>query len=154
MDGHWRIGDMGALALHAVGLLAAADGERISGAALAARLDASAHTVRIVMNRLARAGLVRGARGAAGGYRLAKPARRLVLAGVLAAVEGPRPERDCLFARRACAGGGACPFAALTCDVERRVRGYLARTTAADLAAAFAPPSVPAAPHPGGKSTP
>ncbi len=52
-------------------------------------------TVGKVLRRLARAGLVEGRRGPAGGYRLARPAEQVSVAELLEALEGPLAVTDC-----------------------------------------------------------
>ena len=59
----------------------------MSAAAIAAKYEVSTHHLAKVLNRLARAGLLRAARGAGGGYRLAGNAKRVTLMDVIALFE-------------------------------------------------------------------
>ena len=67
----------------------AADPERqMTAAALAAEARLPRATVAKVLKALAHASVVAGARGAAGGYRLARPATDISVAEVVAAIDG------------------------------------------------------------------
>ena len=67
------------LALVAAVEMAQAGEGRVTAADLARRHRASGHHVAKVLQRLARAGLARAARGVGGGYRLARPSREVTL---------------------------------------------------------------------------
>ena len=88
-----------------------------------------------VLKALARAGLLASHRGAKGGYGLARPADRISVAEIIAALDGP-------IALTACVedGPGGCEIEAL-CParvnwqrINDAVRGALAQTTVADMA--------------------
>jgi FeS assembly SUF system regulator len=67
----------------------AADPERqATASALAAATQLPQATVSKVLKNLAHAGIVAGSRGAAGGYRLARPAEAVSVAEVVAAIDG------------------------------------------------------------------
>jgi len=69
----------------------ARDPERtLSAAELAERFDVSTHHLAKVLRTLANAGLVRGGRGAAGGYRFTGNRRRVTLMDIVALFE-PAP---------------------------------------------------------------
>jgi FeS assembly SUF system regulator len=68
--------------------LAAEPERQVTAAALAAGARLPRATVAKVLKSLAHAGLVAGARGAAGGYRLARPAAEISVAEVVAAIDG------------------------------------------------------------------
>lgn len=67
------------IALVAAVELAQAGEALVSAADVARRHGASTHHVAKVLQRLARAGLAQAARGAGGGYRLARPAKDITL---------------------------------------------------------------------------
>lgn len=59
----------------------------MSAPEIAAKYQVSTHHLAKVLNKLARAGLLRAARGAGGGYRLAGNAKRVTLMDVIALFE-------------------------------------------------------------------
>ncbi len=81
-----------------------------------------------ILLQLKAAGLVHSARGAAGGYRLARPAAQISLAEVLGAIEGPgEPPRE--------TNGTTEPaLVSVLDDLRANERAILARTTFAQLA--------------------
>jgi len=130
MRGLLGIGDMAAMALHAMGLVARAeDGVPLSASSVARRLKASLHTARIVMRRLGRAGLVKTVHGRQGGFRLGRPAAEIPLWDVVDVFE-PRAHRHaCLFTKPVCTKGTPCPFIPLACDLQHRIEDYLRGTS-------------------------
>ncbi|HET7709322.1 MAG TPA: SUF system Fe-S cluster assembly regulator [Sphingomicrobium sp.] len=81
------------LADYAVVMMTAAarrgDGERLSATELSGETGVPLPTAQKLMGKLASAGLLSSARGAAGGFALARPARDISLADIVEAVEGP-----------------------------------------------------------------
>ena len=139
MRGLLGIGDMAAMALHAVGLVARAEsGAPLSASKVARRLKASLHTARIVMRRLGRAGLVKTVRGRQGGFRLGRPAANISLLDVVEVFEPRAPRYACLFSRPVCAKGAPCPFAPLTSDLQHRIVDYLRGTSLDEISALLA----------------
>ena len=65
------------------------EGERLSATALAEETGVPLPTAQKLMGQLAGAGLFHSARGAAGGFALARPATDISLADIVEAVEGP-----------------------------------------------------------------
>lgn len=85
-----------------------------------------------VLKDLARGGLVEGARGPGGGYRLVSDPRALPLGRVVEVLEGPIQVADCT-------DGGACEHEAV-CGIQHgmrfvasRIKGVLDQSTLADL---------------------
>ena len=68
--------------------LAADPHRQATAAALAVATQLPQATVSKVLKNLAHAGIVSGSRGAAGGYRLARPAEAVSVAEVVAAIDG------------------------------------------------------------------
>jgi len=64
-------------------------GERLSATALAEETGVPLPTAQKLMGQLAGAGLFNSARGAGGGFELARPATDISLADIVEAVEGP-----------------------------------------------------------------
>jgi Rrf2 family protein len=87
---------------------------------------------------LRRAGLVRSTRGAAGGYRLARPAAAISVWDAVEALGGALfPEQFCAChagARTDCVHDGGCALRGLWRRVDRAVRDVLEGATLADLA--------------------
>jgi Rrf2 family protein len=81
------------LALYAVLELAREADRTLSVAELAGRFGVSGHHLAKVLQTLAAAGLVRGGRGAAGGYRFTGNRRRTTLMDIVALFE-PAPGRQ------------------------------------------------------------
>ncbi len=110
-----------------------------------------------IFPKLEKAGIVRATEGLRGGYQLARPPEAISVLDVVDAVEGRKPLFDCQEVRGRCAifGGeppawstaGVCGIHAVMLRAERRMRGELARSSLADLAAtvdAKTPPAFPA----------
>src|SRR5215208_6184858 len=91
------------LADYAVVLMTAAArrraGERLSATELAADTGVPLPTTQKLMGQLAASGLLSSARGASGGFALARPAAEISLADIVEAVEGP-------IALTVCSAGG------------------------------------------------
>ena len=82
-----------------------------SAADIARQADLPLATVAKVLKLLARGGLVTSARGAAGGYRLAREPQAISVPDIIAAIDGPVLLTDCVgdhdsCARSACSGRG------------------------------------------------
>jgi Rrf2 family protein len=85
-----------------------------------------------ILLQLKAAGLVLSTRGAAGGYRLARPPERISVAAVLEAIDGPDRLRDS-------DGPAARALAAVWRSVGDAQQAVLERMTIADLAVSAAP---------------
>ena len=75
--------------------LAQAPGRVLPAAEIAERARLEATTVAKVLRPLAQAGLVEAFSGAAGGYRLARPAPAITLVAIVEAIEGPIGMTEC-----------------------------------------------------------
>ncbi len=129
------------LAFHSMAALARADGEALCVSDIARTTGGSPAHLAKVLQRLARAGLVRATRGPAGGYRLARPASAIELTELYEAIEGAAPRANCLMP------GGGCPFAncifgAILPRLTAELNAYLQGHTVADLAAAAIIPAL------------
>ncbi len=113
-----------------------------SAAGLAERSRVEPATVAKVLKSLAQAGLVDSFRGAAGGYRLARPASAITLREVVEALEGPLAMTTCSIHDGDCGIESHCGIRAGWQHINDVVADALSRTTLADM---LAPP--PPAPH-------
>ncbi len=152
----FRLSEAGSLALHATAFLAANPDDilsavvradpnlvalaatreeksiRVSAGEIAAALNVSEAHLAKVLQRLARAGLVRSVRGPNGGYTLAKESNEITLLDVYEAVEGPLNTDDCLLEGPICSGR-TCIFGGLVKKLNTQVKEHLAGTKLADL---------------------
>jgi FeS assembly SUF system regulator len=126
------------LADYAVVMMAAA-ARRPGGAALSATLLAEETgvplpTAQKLMGRLAGAGLLISARGAGGGFRLAREAQGISLADIIEAVEGPIAMTNCIEGSvQDCALEGSCRVKPHLNAVNFAVRGALQGVSLAAL---------------------
>ncbi|MGH7040430.1 MAG: SUF system Fe-S cluster assembly regulator [Stellaceae bacterium] len=105
----------------------AADPERqVTAAAVAAATRLPPATVAKVLKALARAGLVTAARGAAGGYRLARGAPAISLAEVVAAIDGDIGLTQCSVHVAECTRTTFCPTRPHWAAINRAVGEALA----------------------------
>lgn len=80
-------------------------------------------TVAKLLKRMAKAGIVSAVRGAAGGYRLAKPAKEITTIDLIEAVDGPIAITSCAQHMKApCEHSGACPVYGRWSPLNARVR--------------------------------
>ncbi len=86
------------------------------------------------LHALARAGVLRSARGPKGGFQLADPPERLVLARVIAPFE-PVAARRCLMGRADCGGAHPCLAHHRWERVAAAVADFFSQTSVADLLA-------------------
>jgi len=89
--------------------LAAHPERQINAAQLAAETRLPRATVAKLLKTLAHAGIVAGARGAAGGYRLARAAAAIPVAEVVAAIDGAIGVTQCSIHAPACERTEFCP---------------------------------------------
>jgi FeS assembly SUF system regulator len=82
--------------------LASSPGGRHTAAAVAERTGLGVPTVSKLLKSFHRAGLVSSARGARGGYELARPAREISAASIIDAIEGPVAITECSGDHSAC----------------------------------------------------
>ncbi|MBI1362301.1 MAG: Rrf2 family transcriptional regulator [Alphaproteobacteria bacterium] len=147
-----RMSDGVEWAAHACALLAALpEGVGVSAALLAEFNDLPPAYMAKHMQALARAGVVTSARGAGGGYRLARPASEVTLWDIVEAVEGPEPAFRCTEIRQKgpCAAKPAecrhpCQIAAAFHAAEKAWRGSLKAVSLASILADLARKQSPA----------
>jgi Rrf2 family protein len=109
--------------------------ERLSVRRIAAEQAIPARFLPRVMADLVAAGLIEGAPGRTGGYRLTRPASTISLLDVIEAVEGDSRRRVCVLRGGPCRLNGVCDvhevFAAAQDDMLRRLGGATVATTIA-----------------------
>ena len=138
---------LSSLADYAVVMMAAAarrscGSSRLSATVLADETGVPLPTAQKLVGRLAAAGLVESARGAGGGFRLARPAGAISLADIVEAVEGPIAMTVCVDPdRHDCALDGHCAVKPHWGVVNEAIRGALADVSLAQLSAAPAQPA-------------
>ncbi len=110
------------LADYAVVMMTAAarrePGERLSAAELAGETGVPLPTAQKLMGKLASAGLLHSARGAGGGFALARPGHEISLADVIEAVEGP-------IAMTQCSGSGSDEPSDCALDAHCKVKPHM-----------------------------
>ena len=125
-------------ALRAVLYIAECDGP-VSVGEIAEAVGVPQNYLSKTLHQLARAGVLRSARGPAGGFRLATPASELTLQGVVSPVAGQRGRR-CLLGHGVCGEVPDCAVHACWSPVASRVRDFFATTSVADLLSHRLPP--------------
>lgn len=127
-----KISEAASLALHAMVFLAAKPHRLVSTREMASTLHISEAHLSKVLQRLARAGLVRSIRGPKGGFMLTRAGDRISLLDVYEAIEGPLVSSTCLLGTSAC-GGEQCILGGLLGIVDKLVREYLTETRLSEL---------------------
>lgn len=126
------------LADYAVVLMTAAArrdaGDRLSATELSADTGVPLPTTQKLMGQLAAAGLLDSARGAGGGFSLARPATEISLADIVEAVEGPIAMTVCAEGRTDCALDAHCHVKPHMGLVGNAVRGALGAVRLTELA--------------------
>ncbi|MGH6991256.1 MAG: SUF system Fe-S cluster assembly regulator [Stellaceae bacterium] len=113
--------------------MALAPERQMTAAMLAAETRLPRATVAKVLKTLAHAGIVSGARGAAGGYRLTRPAERIVLSEIIAAIDGQMAPTQCTSHLPDCARSEYCVARPHWQRINRVVGAALSAVTLAEL---------------------
>lgn len=109
-------------------------GARLSASELAQETGVPLPTAQKLMGRLATEGLLTSARGASGGFALARPAAEISLADIVEAVEGPIAMTVCAEGRTDCALDAHCQVKPHMGIVGNAVRGALGAVRLTELA--------------------
>lgn len=113
----------------------AEEGGVLTAPGLAAATGLAEPTVSKVLKILAHGGLVEGRRGAAGGYRLARPLVDMPLTEVIAAIDGPIALTACVDnSIGMCDAEATCPVRGRWDPVNNAIRRALSGISIADLA--------------------
>jgi FeS assembly SUF system regulator len=124
--------------------LATAPERQMTAGALADETRLPRATVAKLLKSLAHHGIVAGARGAAGGYRLARPAAEISVAEVVAAIDGAIGVTQCTTHEPSCSRSHFCP----TRPHWRRINDAVGTALSAITLAEMAPPWSVLAPRP------
>lgn len=108
-------------------------GVRVPAEAIADALDAPRNYLSKTLGLLARAGLITGARGPRGGFRLERSPSTVSLAEVVGLFDETEGTRVCLEGGRPCDAGSPCAAHARWTEVRRAARAPMERTTIGDL---------------------
>jgi FeS assembly SUF system regulator len=106
-------------------------------------------TVAKVLKSLARAGLVTSVRGAAGGYRLGRPAALITIADMVKAIDGPLGVTQCTSDEDHCSRQSFCLTRPHWSRINSAVAAALSSVSLADMASPFLAESRPVALPPG-----
>lgn len=86
-----------------------------------------------IFQTLAKAGLVKSARGVGGGFSLARDPAEIRVLEVIEAVEGPIALQRCLEPEASCEHMGGCALCGLLSEAQDRMKEVFGRTTLAEL---------------------
>lgn len=103
-----------------------------SAASLAAALRLSVPTVSKILKILSEAGLVSSVRGAEGGYHLARPANKITLADIIAAMEGGLAMTECCESSL-CSFDSMCTMRNNWKKINKMVQSLLGKFTIIDM---------------------
>jgi FeS assembly SUF system regulator len=127
---------LGRLTDYAVTLLAQMTGsDKIWAASdLSERTGLPLPTTSKVLKQLAKSGIVQTKRGAAGGYRLAKPASAVTVAAIVEAMDGPIALTECTdTGDHTCGVESICPMSGHWNRVNRAIKRALEDVSLADM---------------------
>jgi Rrf2 family protein len=122
--------------------LAASDGSPVPVDRIAEAQNIPANFLENILLDLRRAGIVESRRGAAGGYLLAKPAKQIVVADVVRAVEGPLASVRGLSPDQLDYEGSAESLRDVWVALRSAVRSVLEHVTLADIASGKLPAQI------------
>ena len=95
-----------------------------------------APVLRKILQELVRRGLLDSRRGPGGGFRLARPAKRITLRDVVAAIDGLDQFQECAVGLERCSDDAPCPLHDHWKRLKNQFQGYLERTTLDEMARA------------------
>lgn len=92
-----------------------------------------------IFQSLARAGIVRSARGSGGGFALSRPPAEISALAIIEAIEGPIALQRCLDEDLGCEHSSGCALCGLLAVAQDRVKDVFAGTSLSDLAGRHIP---------------
>jgi Rrf2 family protein len=81
-----------------------------------------------ILQKLARAGVVKSFRGVKGGFQLARKPAEISLLDVVEAIEGPVAMNRCALDSTLCAFSGTCSVHPVWVDLRKKVEEYMGKT--------------------------
>jgi Rrf2 family iron-sulfur cluster assembly transcriptional regulator len=127
-----QISEAASLALHSLALLAVSPGHPLTVKDITAQTQVSEAHLSKVMQRLAKAGLVKSTRGPKGGFVLGEPGLSTSLLAIFEAIEGPVANAACLIPAKACPFR-QCLFGGLLDRMTVEFKEYMKTKTLGDL---------------------
>lgn len=133
MSGVLKISEAASLAFHSVALLAANPERPVPTREIAARFHVSEAHLSKVLQRLAKAGLVKSTRGPKGGFVIGRPTDEITLLDVFESIEGTFVPCKCLLGVPVC-GDNGCILDGMLEKVDKQIREHLAGAKLSQLA--------------------
>ncbi len=130
MSGIIKISEATVLALHALIVIATKENGMATNADIAVFLHASDNHLSKVLQRLAKAGLVKSVRGPHGGFVLGREPGDISLREVYEIFEGPLRAEHCLLETPVC--GDTCVFGDLLANMTSLFIGFMTNTSLRD----------------------
>lgn len=127
-----QISEAASLALHSMVLLAASPDQPLTVKEITARTGVSEAHLSKVMQRLAKAGLVKSTRGPKGGFLIGDPGSSMTLLQIFQAIEGPLEMGKCLLDAPVCPFR-ECLFGGLLSRMTVEFREYMNAKTLGDM---------------------
>ncbi len=87
-----------------------------------------------ILQKLARANIVKSYRGVKGGFQLARKPREVTLLDVIEAIQGPIAMNICALDKKVCRFSGTCSIHPVWVDVRKQVEKLLRKRNFANLA--------------------
>ena len=110
------------------------EGEWVSLKDVSRRQEISVKYLEQIVNMLVRANMLLSARGAHGGYKLAKPPKEYTVGGIVRAIEGSLAPVDCLDGpENTCPRRGECMTLPFWEGLDKVITDYMDSYTLADL---------------------
>ena len=109
------------------------DGSHCLAKNLASRLTLPAPYLAKILQSLAQAGILESVRGPKGGFRMTRPAHRITVGEVVAAIEGPNSLDGCIMGFPVCSGEHPCPLHEAWGAVKSKVASSMTEATIRDL---------------------
>ena len=131
-----NISEATALALHAVIYLEVHNNRKVSTREIAQAFQASEAHLSKVMQRLVRAGMVSSVRGPKGGFEVGKPTDEISFLQLYELFEGPVSDTTCLFGKSVC-GLDNCVIGDLLSNVNNHVIEYMTKTSLKKIAEVY-----------------